>query len=296
MNPLEFNGPEFLLFYLLLSLGVIIAVWYSRRSAEAGAPTKLNLADPYLLAYLRAGEGETLRLAVVSLIERKLLAADGRRLKRTSWPAPRNFFNKLEPSILDKFREPAEVSTLFKDKALKAHCQYYREQLAQAGLLPDDSIKAARWLRFSAAAIVLGSLGGLKVMIGLTRERPVAFLLILMVIAAVVLVKVAFPRLTTRGQEALEDARTLYAGLKEQAASLRPGTATAEVLMLAAIFGVGALSADVFGYARELFPRAYAAGSGGDGGSSCSSSCGSSDGGGGSSCGGGGGCGGCGSS
>lgn len=296
MNPLDFTGPTFLLFYVLFSLCIIGAVWYTRRTAEDGPPTKLNLADPYLLAYLRAGVNETLRLAVVSLVERQLLATDGKQVKRTSSPAPRNFFNKLEPAILNKFRDPAAISTVFKDKELQAHCQFYREQLEQAGLLPDASTKAARWLRFSAAAIVLGSVGALKVAIGLSHERPVAFLLGLMAIAVFALIKVSFPRLTTRGQEALADARTLYGGLRDRAAFLRPGSPTAEVLMLAAVFGVGALSADAFGYARDLFPRAYAAGTGSES-SSCGSSCSSSDGG--SSCGsscGGGGCGGCGGS
>jgi hypothetical protein len=105
----------------------------------------------------------------------------------------------------------------------------------------------------------------------------------------------------------IADLQNLYSGLKDRAGFFRPGGATIEPLMLAAVFGVGALSSADFAFTHVLFPRAKAAADAatwnsttscgsscnstfGSGGTSCSSSsCGSSCGGG---CGGG--CGGCG--
>lgn len=149
MNPFDLSGPEFLLFYLLLSSFVIVVVWLLRRNAESGPPPQLNLADPYLLAYLRAGEGETLRLAVVSLIERDQLTASGTRLQRKSKLGPKVNGNPLEQAMLHKFNQPGEATSIYKDDSLKAVCQHYRQQLEQAGLLPDAAIKTARWLRFA---------------------------------------------------------------------------------------------------------------------------------------------------
>lgn len=297
MNPFELPGPQFLLFYLLLSLFILVVVWLLRRNAESGPAPQLNLADPYLVAYLRAGEAETMRLAVVSLIERDMLATKGAQLLRKS-PGPRVNANPLEQAVLSKFNQPGEAASIYKDANLKAVCQQYRQQLEQAGLLPDNSVKAARWLRMSVAVLFLAGVGAVKVMIGLSRERPVAFLVILMILMLIALIAVSFPRLTERGKEFLEDARTLYGGLRDQAAVMQPGAATPEVLMLAAVFGVGALSTSAFGYTRQLFPQATSSSSSSS--SSCGSSCSSSDSGGsscgGSSCGGGGGCGGCGGS
>jgi len=297
MNPFDLPGPQFLLFYLLLSLFILAVVWLLRRNAEAGPPPQLNLADPYLVAYLRAGEAETMRLAVVSLIERDMLATNGTQLLRKSKPGPKVNANPLEHAVLSKFSQPGEAASIYKDASLKAVCQQYRQQLEQVGLLPDNSTKAARWLRMSVAVLFLGGVGAVKVMIGLSRERPVAFLVILMILVLIALIATSFPRLTERGKEFLEDARTLYGGLRDQAAVMQSGAATPEVLMLAAVFGVGVLSTSAFGYTRQLFPQATSSSSSSS--SSCGSSCSSSDSGGsscGSSCGGGGGCGGCGGS
>jgi hypothetical protein len=93
----------------------------------------------------------------------------------------------------------------------------------------------------------------------------------------------------------IADLQNLYGGLKDRALFLRTGGATLEPLMLAAVFGVGALSSADFAFTHVLFPRAKAAAqSTSTCGSSCGSSCSSSSCG--SSCGGGcgGGCGGCG--
>src|SRR5262249_61449642 len=73
MNPFDLRGPEFLLFYLCFSLVVIIAIDFLRRRAESGASPKIDLGDPYLIAYLRGGESEAFRVAVISLVDRGIL-------------------------------------------------------------------------------------------------------------------------------------------------------------------------------------------------------------------------------
>src|SRR5437588_12837497 len=87
MNPLDLRGPEFLLFYLFLIALTPIALMILRRAAEAGDAPKMELADPYLIAYLRGGENETLRVAIVSLIDRGLLVANGTTITRANQAA-----------------------------------------------------------------------------------------------------------------------------------------------------------------------------------------------------------------
>ncbi len=287
MFPFDLRGPDFLLFYFGLSLATIFGCWMWRRFAESGDAPKLNLADPYLIAHLRGGSNEAIRLAVVSLIERHLLKVKDKTVERSPNPVEDSSLPKIESAALQVLRTPSTPAKLFDNSYLKTTCEPYRATLQQAGLLPSDEQQNMRSVIFALALLCLLSVGIYKVRIGLTNDRPIAFLVIMMVVATITLAFALFPRLTPRGKAMLADVKSLYGGLRIRKSNKLPQT---EALMLAAVFGIGALGAFDYAYAKELFPRADASSSGG---SSCGSSCGS---GGGSSCGGGGGCGGCGSS
>jgi hypothetical protein len=131
------------------------------------------------------------------------------------------------------------------------------------------------------------------------RGRANVGFLVLLTVAAIALAhRLSFPRLTSAGRAILQDVQTLYGGLKDRVASIRPGGATIEPMMLAAAFGVDALAGDAFAYTQTLFPqRRRSASPSWWSDTSGVSSCGSSGSSCGSSCGGGcgGGCGGCGS-
>jgi uncharacterized protein (TIGR04222 family) len=302
MNPFDLPGPEFLFFYLGLSVLVIIALVLTRRAAESSATPRLDLSDPYLIAYLRGGEPETLRVAVVSLIDRGLLVATGTQLKRAEHASLGSVRRPIETELLRKFGHADEAASIFTDSRLQATCKPYEEALKNAGLLPSESMEHARLARVFVACFVLGGVGIAKLFIALERGRTnVGFLIILIIVAIFFAVKFSFPRLTESGKAMIADLRSLYSGLKDRALFLQPGGATIEPMMLAAVFGVGALEGANFAFTRTLFPRAKTATQSGSCGSSyacsttscgtsSSSSCGSSCGGGGC----GGGCGGCG--
>jgi uncharacterized protein (TIGR04222 family) len=284
MNPFDLRGPEFLAFYFCFSLVVIFAIAIFRRRAESGAAPKIDLGDPYLVAYLRGGENEVLRVAVVSLVDRGLLIMTDQRLRRADHAAGNTVKHPIEYEVLRKFGAPGEAASIFKDERLKSATEPYRSKLELAGLLPDRTVRQARWLRLLIAMAALGIVGAIKIQIGLYLGRPVGFLVAMMVVAIIIAAIASFPRLTARGKAMLADIRNIYSGLKTRVNSINPGSSPAELAMFAAVFGVGALAATPHGYAQTLFPQATSS-------SSCGSSCGSSDGGGGC---GGGGCGGCG--
>ena len=74
INPLELTGPNFLIFYTLLGTLVLALMYLLRRLSESGAVPRVDYSDPYLIAYLRGGELETMRVAAVSLIDRGFLS------------------------------------------------------------------------------------------------------------------------------------------------------------------------------------------------------------------------------
>lgn len=301
MNPFDLTGPQFLVFYIGLSVLALIAIVLTRKYVESSEAPKLDLSDPYLIAYLRGAEPETLRVATVSLIDRGLLVATGTQLKTADKASPDAVRRPIEKELLHRFKRADEATAIFEDARLRATCKPFEQALKNAGLLPNDQIHNSRMTRLLIACAILGGVGVIKVLVALSRGRTnVWFLVILMVVAIVIAIKISFPRLTETGKAMIADLQNLYSGLKDRALLLQTGGASIEPLMLAAVFGVGALAGPSFAYTHALFPRATAnqqTGSSSSCGSSCSSvaSCGSSDGGGG--CGGGGcggGCGGCG--
>ncbi len=292
-----FSGPAYLAFYLILSLIVLLVLYQFRLNAESGEAPRINLKDPYLIAYLRGGANETLRVAMVYLIDQQLLTVTGSRVGVAHANVFQEVKSPLENQIIKAFAPPAEAASIFKNKSLIAQCDNtYKTYLEKLDLLPGNKMKSIRGRNFAIAAGVLFLFGLGKIFYALsTGHSNVFFLFVLTAVAIVIAYKVSFPRLTTCGKNVLEDLRSLYRSSRS-----RPNRPAAEAMMLAAVFGLGALPTDNYAYTRQIFPQAYNTNSNSCGSSSCSSSCGSSssDGGssggdGGSSCGGGG-CGGCG--
>ena len=300
MNPFDLTGPQFLVFYIGLSALALIAIVLTRKYAESSEAPKLDLSDPYLIAYLRGAEPEALRVATVSLIDRGLLVATGTQLKTADKASADSVRRPIEKELLHRFKRADEATAIYDDARLRATCKPFEQTLKNAGLLPNEQINSSRMTRLLIACAIVGGVGVIKVLVALARGRTnVWFLVILMVAAIVIAIKISFPRLTESGKAMIADLQNLYSGLKDRALSLHTGGATIEPMMLAAVFGVGALAGPSFAFTDSLFPRARKEAASGSSscGSSCGSvsSCGSSDGG--SGCGGGGcggGCGGCG--
>src|SRR5688572_28745437 len=200
MNPFNLPGPEFLLLYFCFSLVAVIAMVVLRNRAESGGAPKMDLADPYLIAYLRGGENETLRVAVISILDRGMLAQEGRTI-RSAEPLPAVVDpTSLDYAILKKFQVPATAASVFKDRNLTYLLKSYNEKLQLAGLLPNSEIRGARWRRLLITILALGTVGMIKVIKGLSLGKSVSLLIILMLAAMVIASVLSFPRLTARGK------------------------------------------------------------------------------------------------
>ena len=315
MNPFDLYGPEFLLFYIFFSVVVIALLVIVRRALESGPAPRVDLADPYLIAYLRGGKDEAIRIATIALVDRGLLEAKGTRLKRVKGQSPMLVRRLLEQLILEKFGNEAEAEAVFTDAAVTGAAEQYGDELQDTQLLPDKAAKERRLFLLFVAVLALAVVAWSKVYLAIMRGRTnVAFLIILSVIAIIIAITVSRPRLTARGSALMKDLRKLYEDLHMRASLISPGGATIEAAMLAAVFGAAALPIGAFAFTREIFPPPQSSTGmwvdsissltdswSSSSSSSCSSSsCSSSSDSGGSSCGsscggGGGGCGGCGS-
>jgi len=129
VNPFDLRGPEFLVFYFILSAVVIVALILIRRASESESAPKLDLADPYLIAYLRGGDNEALRVAMVSLIDRGLLIVNGTQIQRASNARPDSVRRPIERALLEAYARPGEATSIFNDSKLKSACASYEETL-----------------------------------------------------------------------------------------------------------------------------------------------------------------------
>src|SRR5262249_41231747 len=79
MNPLNLNGPDFLLFYGITLAAAIFAVVFVRQVLGRGnvAPTgaRGHDLDPFEVAYLAGGPARTVQAALVALANRKAVVA-----------------------------------------------------------------------------------------------------------------------------------------------------------------------------------------------------------------------------
>jgi uncharacterized protein (TIGR04222 family) len=297
MNPFDLRGPEFLWFFGSFAAAVLAGFWLARRSSEpANTSMQIDLSDPYLVAYLRGGMNEALRVCTVSLIDRGVLQTFAEAYVKAKPTADyASLRHPLEKLLLVYFKTSTLASKVFNNPAFDDLAETMYQQLAQLDLMPDDDLKRRRFFRFLIAGGILAAVAGVKIWVALSRGRTnLGFLVVLLVLALVAAWFVINPPRTRAGDSLLKDLRNLFSDLKGRRETIRPGGSTKELCWLAAVFGVGLIPTDTFPFARTLYPRTSSSGdsnTGFWGGTSCGSSCGSSCGGGGC----GGGCGGCGS-
>jgi uncharacterized protein (TIGR04222 family) len=291
MNPLALPGPQFLLFYALFALAVLLALYFGRRTLEKGPLPTIGLKEPYLFACLSGGPAEVIRVATIGLVDRGLLTLVGGTAHLAREDAPALGQARIEKRILESFRGGASLASAAQAEGLLAAARAdYEHRLVSFRLLPNGEARHLRQLLLVAALALLIGMGGAKIWVALKSGRTnVEFLIIEMILACIVAWKIHNPYRTRRGDDYLASVRSLFANLRQRADSLRPGSGSRDVLWLTALFGVAMLPSSTFPAIAHVWPRATSTSSG--------SGCGSS--GGGSGCGGGGGggggCGGCGS-
>ncbi|PHV31605.1 TIGR04222 domain-containing membrane protein [Janthinobacterium sp. BJB312] len=292
LNPFDWSGPWFLLAYLIFG----VLVYYLARELlirmELRNPhAQLSLADdPYRIAYLRGGALEAVKIATIVLVDRGLLRADGPLLETASADSLRFARHDIERDVLRLYLGRQGHS---KELAVQAEmlpsCRAYQEALTQQELLVGPPLLrrreritwAAHWLLLTVAAV--------KAVIAISRQHyNLLFLAVLLAIFLLMLRGLRTQATSWSAQRLLTDLRMLFGRLNMRSSRLNAGSSSADMALLAAIFGLGALPLSVYAYVAELYPvpRPQQGGSstssdsgdsssGGDGGgSSCGSGCG----------------------
>lgn len=310
LNPLDFNGPTFLVFFLvLLLLGIVIQVlvrgWLLAPSMgpnQSGKPTKpLSL---YELAYFRGRVVAVGQVGIVELLNKRLIEPDinsGRfRAVGVVDHGTLKSMDDVPATLLRACQSGTGLLPGAIRNEIKFSTERIRSNLEQMGLVPSF---AARFWTAGASLMVFGSinlLGLSKLMVGLERDKPVGFLMLLLVATLVLGVLLALSKhLNAAGRRRLDDAQTELGRVppaeSQGKSDVQPSfDASSMMVMSIAVMGLSATGSQylVDSDSRSLLERAEKSANGS--GSGCGASgCGGGDGGGGGGCGGGG-CGGCG--
>jgi len=294
-NVFDWRGPDFLVFYMVLYAAFLgAALWLRhrlRQSGDAAEAISLPPLDGYSAAFLNGGRVLAVNTAIVSLASRKAVSISKTGRTITSLVPEPEFTHPLEKAVY-RAAEGASGNSLsnVRDSVLGTESAIVQSLQAQGLLMDAGTAAHAVWLPLIVALAPVAA-GIVKIIIGLNRDKPVSFL-VLMCIASIFISLLACarrPRRTRKGDAVLSLLRSRHAGPR-RFDPIRLGASPAEITLLIGLFGMSALAGTEFDSLRMALKPP---GNSGDGiwSSSCGSSCG---GGGGSSCGGGGGGGGCG--
>jgi uncharacterized protein (TIGR04222 family) len=311
MFPFNLSASAFLLLYPLPWVASLVgfALYEKRRDIQRQAATSMGLKgrlDRYQIAWLCGGARAAFAAALTRLAERELVRVDGDQClpapEATTELARGPALHRVEAEVLRQL--PHGLERAF--KSFSGSPLGLRRELEARGLSQGQRKFSEVAGPFGLLWLGLLALGVARLLQGLSKDRPVGYLILEMIVAAGVCVglvsHLALPRITASGQRLLRQLRARgrpnlsRSAMGDSAGGADPGLAVA-------LFGTAVLMQSelepVHLAARRLVNDRKADGGtacgGWDGvhGSGSDSSSGSSDGGGGD--GGGGGCGGCGS-
>jgi uncharacterized protein (TIGR04222 family) len=289
--PFDLRGADFLGFFGLFALVVFGLAFVVRnrlrRPHRLPADLDLDAVDACEVAMLAGGSARVAGTLLAPLYRQGCIEVAAGKVTATDEPGPNSrpaeiaLWRTLQTDGPESVRM-AELSALSILRPLEA-------DLEAKGLLmnPADSLRA-RLIPLTIALLV-PLVGGIKATVGLSRGKPIGFLVMGTLVSLVLSVVISMRkgRRSRAGDELLSRLRQQHADLETPSPRLNKFHSQADFAlpMAVALFGTGAMSnAGLFPLENLLTHRAGSSDSG-CGGSSC--------GGGGGGCGGGG-CGGCG--
>lgn len=234
MNPLDWDGPSFLLAYVIAMFAAVpVTAILSRLARPSGRHQPL--ADHDSLAYL-AGKDERFAEGVATrlLATGALTVEDGTFRRGTGGAAA----GAGERAVL-ALHSPFQWKDIL--AALRPEGAAIERRLAAGGLLLDAAERRRVQMIAVAPLLLLLLVGGLKLLVGLSRGKPILFLAILLGITLVWAIGrwASVDNQTRAGRAALKEARKRHDRLKR-------APTTGETGLAVALFGTTVLAGSAF--------------------------------------------------
>ncbi|UXI70369.1 TIGR04222 domain-containing membrane protein [Tahibacter amnicola] len=279
LNPLELTGPEFLGLYLVLAIVCAIVSKVLRRNArDMRASSSSPNLDAWSVAYLAGGPTRVADAAVAELMSRQ----------QAHWSDQTRTVVVHDARAISEYPLDVVAHELGKGTALHAlpaaitpALARIEQSLVQRKLLVPEPQRKRVALLGALPFIALMGLGMAKIAVGISRDRPVGFLIVLVIVTAIAALVLFLnrPWTATAGDAALKQ-------LRQRHAHATRAPRDRDVGLAVALAGTAVLAGTAYAAYHDVRAPASSSSSSSDSSSGCSSS-GDSDSG-------GGGCGGCG--
>src|SRR5882724_996624 len=218
VNIFNWRGPDFLAFFLLFfpaCFGLAFWLrWKMRVPVLGDSPNALEL-DGYSAAYLNGGKVLTVNTAIANLINQKALHVDAKTRRLSALKAKPQFEHELERVVYDAATGGGAIAEI-RSTAKPVVAQIAAGLMAQ-GLVVDDNaaqmaIGIPLLIAFAAVAV-----GVIKICVGISRDKPVGFLVVLCLLSlAVTLITLARRPIRSRyGDEVLKHLQERHIGAKQ---------------------------------------------------------------------------------
>ena len=189
-SPLNYKGPVFLDFFWKLWIASLVAAtflrWLFRWPGEGPIRSSDSRPDPYVVAYVRGRELLAGTAAMASLVHANYLEADkSGTLKKTAKTTDRDL-HPLQKAVLRHVRPSGSTRVADVRLGISQEMNALEKQAERGGMItPPGFRKLARWLPF-AIAFSVPILGIAKIIVGISRDKPVGFLVMLTILASLV--------------------------------------------------------------------------------------------------------------
>ncbi|GAB3694549.1 hypothetical protein GCM10027589_58710 [Actinocorallia lasiicapitis] len=196
------TGPQFLAGYALAAVGLFVVALVIRRKAAAGR-TPVRELHQYELAYLAGGERRAIAASLSGLRAGQAVTAAKHGILSLVAP-PRMTLYPLDEAVLDGVRANISTGGLPHRPQVKAALSVIRKHLVAEGMLLTASERA----QIRAAALplfLLLGLGAVRVVSGIANDRPVLYLIMMMVPLALVtlILGLRAPKVSRAGKKTL---------------------------------------------------------------------------------------------
>lgn len=292
MNIFDLRGPEFLEFFAVLLAGGTAAALALRWGLRGpgNATHLIGDLDPYEAAYLTGGPRMAVNAALAGLVHSGSLAVLSSGKVHSAAPLLGRRA-RIEHDVYELVVNSHNINGLHPAADRLTDAIASKLRAGSLALVPGQKVSAP-WMPALLMAMVF-AVGAEKIAIGISRGRPVGFLVLLCMLTAVIAICfAATPVYRTRaGDRLVKRARGENSALHSAVLNAPQRLAHSDFALALALFGPAVLASGPLASLRDtLWPSKR--GWGWSGWDSCASSCG------GGSCGGGGcgggGCGGCG--
>ena len=276
-NPFDLHGEEFpglfvLAFACLVAVAAILRCLIRR--TDSVAPHGSPELDHYETAYLAGGEQGAVHAVLAGMVNCEVLTFDvaKRRLIRTKKVSGSNSLHPSERAVLETIDEQGasldelgQMGWLWPSKIA--------ERLKSLDLIVSDERDSIGRIVPTMLVLLVPAMGAIKILVGLSREKPVGLLAIACIVATIVAFAGFGCRLhrTWRGDRALGRLKSDHAALQHDFNAV----ATFDVPLAVGLFGIGVLAGGPLDeFQTALILKAESGGSGGCGGGGCGGGCG----------------------